>query len=463
MKKIIKCIVIACLLLGLISMTNLADASSSNISTPQAKTSSNDENLLELTGKYDSKAHSIKVKGVLSNVNYNWLRGIYLMDGQPKKLYYISQEDLIKQGNKFMYEYKIAKNSKPSSVFFSGNYDIIDGADVPLRDPAFLSVPVDPFDVNKIARQKTIEDIRKMEKSLTSKGVPQKKYEVLPSNKAPFKPGKLTNEYLEYALNTLKMSRYLANLPYKHLKIDAQLNENSQYGAVLIDSTKVVTNHPKKPAGMTDLFYKKAYESTSTSSICNWTNDLKLNIVTLIADNDQNSVKRLVHRQSLLNLDMNSVGFGQSGKAILIKREPFLVGIENSDIEWDYTSWPSEGYMPIEYFVDQNTGRMPDWSLSLNPEKYRVADPKKVIVEVKQKNNSKKWRLTTAVNKSNSGNYLSVTKNDDSDGDFIVLRPALKTSLKNNDVFEIKVSGLKNANGKSTTLSYNVKFFNMKK
>lgn len=59
-------------------------------------------------------------------------------------------------------------------------------------------------------------------------------YEIAPSFSPPYRAGTLSNADLASALNTVKMVRYLAGLPYEDVVFSEELNNIAQHGAVLL-------------------------------------------------------------------------------------------------------------------------------------------------------------------------------------------------------------------------------------
>ena len=86
-----------------------------------------------------------------------------------------------------------------------------------------------------------------------------------PSVSAPYAPGRLSENLLESGITYLNYIRYVANLP--QVQLSAELNENAQYGAVLLAAVDELTHYPSKPADMDDFFYNQGYAATTSSNI----------------------------------------------------------------------------------------------------------------------------------------------------------------------------------------------------
>ena len=82
----------------------------------------------------------------------------------------------------------------------------------------------------------------------------------------PHMPGKLKQAYVQDGVNLANFARYLAGLN-DDLVQDAALNEQAQYGTVLMAASNQFDHHPSKPANMDEAFFQKGYSSTSSSNM----------------------------------------------------------------------------------------------------------------------------------------------------------------------------------------------------
>lgn len=420
-----------------------------------------DENVLVVEGKYNSSSHSITMKGELHDQNYAWIKG-FDITYKDKSVYSISKKELLDHDNRFTYTYNLKKTDRSNNYVFNIDYDVDPEEELPGSwRPKYFEVYIHEFDVEKALKEKTIEKIRQKNKQFSREFGDDEIYLSRPQSRPPYKPGKLTKETLTRGLNSVKMMRYLAGLPYESLKLDSKINEQNQYGAVLLQRIGKLDHYPNQPKDMPYSFYEKGYDGTSSSNLCECGSSLGYSVHVYMYDTDAYNISHVGHRRWVLDTNYESLGFGLSGSYSLL-------GFGSADdvstkVKWNYISWPAKGYMPIEQFdLDRRYNRTA-WSISLNPEKYKKMNPKKITVEISKKGEKKVWKLNSSMNKySSSKNYMNVSL-ENIGGPAIVFRPELKDSLKNNDTFTVKVKGLQSLSGKESTISYTVKFFKLKK
>ena len=91
-------------------------------------------------------------------------------------------------------------------------------------------------------------------------------FNVLPSVKAPYSTGELTDGYVNDGLKLFNFMRYLADIP-DDVTISRDLAVQAQHGAVLLCALNELTHTPSKPADMDRTFYDIGYRSTTTSNL----------------------------------------------------------------------------------------------------------------------------------------------------------------------------------------------------
>ena len=156
----------------------------------------------------------------------------------------------------------------------------------------------------------TKEEIVEMWKKVTStKNI----FVEMPSIKAPYATGKLTDEFLETGLTMTNYIRFVANLPL--VELDDTLNVDAQHGAVVLAAIDQLTHHPEQPEDMDNAFYNRAEQATRTSNIaCAYgysDNDMiKLALQLFMDDGDISNNDQVGHRRWVLNPTLKYIGFG---------------------------------------------------------------------------------------------------------------------------------------------------------
>lgn len=207
-------------------------------------------------------------------------------------------------------------------------------------------------------------------------------FEEEPSIKAPYKAGKVKNEYLNDTLNYLNFARYLAYL--NPVKLDSNLNMQAQYGAVLTTANnKMEHTNPSKPVDMKNNFFEVGRISTSSSNLCGGKVFESLEHCL----NDNNNLMgsdNIGHREWLLDPKVTTIGFGTTS-SYSTQNLPFANFDKNVD-KPDYIAWPSEGAFPNDFI-----NRFARWSLNLNKDVYDIESD--ISVEVTRLCDNKKWNL----------------------------------------------------------------------
>ncbi len=124
-------------------------------------------------------------------------------------------------------------------------------------------------------------------------------------------PGVINPDFVNDGVKMANYMRYLAGLP-ADLQQDSSLNEQAQYGAVLLSAFGRLSHTPSKPAGMNDAFYKIGYKSTSSSNIAFGGAKAEDTVKMYMKDEDQSNIDRVGHRRWILNPQLKNVGFGFS-------------------------------------------------------------------------------------------------------------------------------------------------------
>ncbi len=288
-----------------------------------------------------------------------------------------------------------------------------------------------------------------------SLNLPEELFEEQPSCTAPYATGKLKDEAIQVAVDRLNALRRLAGLPA--VVSDAILNENAQYGAVILAVPGVQFGHyPEQPADMDDDFYAQAYTATSSSNIAGGTT-MSGAVDAFMDDSDYSNVSRLGHRRWQLNPTMSKVGFGfaineESNYWRYTTEKVFDRSGDGCD--YDFVGWPASGYFPNSLFMEHVA-----WSVTLNPSKYTTPVETDVKVTLIREADGKVWSFdgSTAYTESNSGEYFNVETSGYGVANCIMFRPDGIETYEG--VYTARIDGLKDKEGNAVTFAYQVEFF----
>ena len=271
-------------------------------------------------------------------------------------------------------------------------------------------------------------------------------FDVAPSVKAPYATGKLKEAVLQAARNRLNALRRIAGL--KPVALDDALNENAQYGAVLL-AASAFSHSPPKPDDMDDDFYEKGKTATSSSNIASGYS-LTGAVDGFMNDSDAGNIPLLGHRRWQLNPAMGKVGFGYANRRTTEKVFDKSAAVGN----YDFVAWPPSGNFPAELF-----GVNQAWSVSLNPDRYAVPVEAELTVTIRSAD-GKVWALSgeETHTPADSGLYLHVNTGGYGIRNCIIFRPDGVEAY--NGAYTVSISDLKDKSGKAVgEFSYQTTFF----
>lgn len=281
-------------------------------------------------------------------------------------------------------------------------------------------------------------------------------FEEQPSLTAPYKSGKVNQTILREGLEYYNFMRYLAYLP--PVEITDEKNDFAQHGATLMAATDQMSHTPPQPSDMDDEFYQTAYAATSSSNIAYYSGgqrDLRISIDMWMDDGDSSNIDVVGHRRWILNPDQKYIGFG------LVPPYSSVAVFDESrseKVEYDYISWPAEGYFPKNVFsVDT------PWSVSLNPEKFARVNMDDTSVSITREIDNE----TCVLDKSDYSSkpdehdaYFNINREGYGTPNCIIFRPPYNFLSKDfNGKYIVEISGIRDKSGNETSLSYPVEFF----
>lgn len=301
---------------------------------------------------------------------------------------------------------------------------------------------------------------------------------------APYALGAVQPGLIEDGLNMANFMRYLAGLP-ADLKLAAELNEQAQYGAVVLAAGRQLTHHPEKPADMKADFYHRGYASTTTSNLAlyrifstrsvlhhleqlapegPWT--LASTVVQYMRDQDASNLPMLGHRRWILNPALQKVGFGFAHSAYASSYEYRLDRYSVMQVfdrsrqvaprVYETIAWPAEGAFPSDFFQGDDP-----WSISLNPSHYSEPDPAAITITLTRQADGKQWVLDQRdTSLTNDQDYFGVNVQGYGVPYCLIFRPAGIADYGEGK-YQVSIQGLKSALGEETKLRYTVDFFEL--
>ena len=287
-----------------------------------------------------------------------------------------------------------------------------------------------------------------------------------PSVSAPYATGTLSEDFLESGITYLNYVRFVAGLP--EVMLDDSMNENAQYGAVLLAAIDELTHYPSRPGDMEVEFYEQGYSATSSSNIsARWgysdlTTTLKSAVLGCMNDNNsQSNLEKVGHRRWLLNPTLGKVGFGYAESetewSYIVTK---VFDRSGSGCDFDFIGWPVAGNHPTNLFDAQNP-----WSLTLSTSVYQTVSINTVTVTLTRESDGTQWSFdgsTGNPNIDNDGNiapYLTVETSWYGIPNCIIFHPGTGNIGALQGTYQVDVGGIYLRDGTQAHLSYDVRFF----
>ena len=331
--------------------------------------------------------------------------------------------------------------------------------------PAFFPSSNGDIPVN---HDNTIDDIVEKAKIYPHTGFNANKatrYDVVPSLVAPYSPGSLNEDDKRDALNTLKMVRFLAGLPYENISFVDSLNNSAQHKAVLLTASKF-DHFPVKPADMENSFYQTA-QSFDAECISAGFPNISNSVIAFIADPYINNISEAGHRIALFNpaATLFGIGYAENYRVGAQYQGEFAaihIGYQFQFSE-SYIAWPNAGDFPMQYFP-YDTMNQPTcpWSISLGMD-YRTPSKDEITLRLTRQRDGMQWTFDRNTedldDRKNAENLMHFAVH----GEDITFRPGANSigTIRDGDVFNVYLSGIRDIYGRPTTLSYDIRFFDL--
>ena len=287
-------------------------------------------------------------------------------------------------------------------------------------------------------------------------------YETEPSITAPYAAGALTEDYLQSGITYLNFIRYVAGLP--EVPLDDNLNDLAQHAAVVMAANDTMSHYPSKPAGMDDSFFQKGYEAAGDANLSAFYGAykpltmLQKAVQSFMDDNGPYNVPTVGHRRWVLNPTLGKVGFGFAEAEYSGYVVNHIHDTSGKAVDYDFISWPVAGNMPNELF----NPTVP-WSVTLNPAKYKAPVLEDLYITVTNETTGEVWTFDKNTGKPYNAQEAFLTVDTQGYGVFncIIFTPGAENIGDYMGLYTVKITGLKTAAGKATTLTYQVDFFDM--
>jgi len=282
-------------------------------------------------------------------------------------------------------------------------------------------------------------------------------FEVKPSYSAPYKAGKLKQNVLQDGLNATNFARYLAGLP-DDVTLDYPLVEQQQAGAIINSKITGLSHYPSKPSDMSDAFYELAATSAKSSNLSGGRSSLYETIFFgFMSDNGHNNLDAVGHRRWIINPQMKKTMFGYADNPSSTYGTYFSMSAFDKDrnineVEYDYIAWPSAGIFPSEMLLPSDP-----WSVSLNTSVYDKSNTSDIKVTLTREKDNKVWKLS-AKNRNYDGDFFNINLYYYGIDFAIIFRPGNIKRYEADDVFHVKIDGLRKQDGSSASLSYTTSF-----
>lgn len=330
-----------------------------------------------------------------------------------------------------------------------------------------------------IEHGRTAEEVTVMHKELVHSGFEAKttQYEAAPLLTAPYFAGSLKKEAYTDALNALKMTRFLAGVPYKNVSFTDEYNNIAQHGAVLLAASDQFTHFPGKPMDMSEEFYDIGKKGCSSSNISAGRNNVSGAVLGFVYDAGQNNIASAGHRRWALqpeNLNFG-VGFAKgNGSYGGYRIAMYTAGnVYERDTYDGYVAWPSDGDFPLQYLYGDSRIKSAitcPWTINLGRE-YAVPQKKNTVVKLVRKSDGKVWIFDKSVpnlaNEKMTDDKMHFNVESTGVGMMkaIVFRPDVASlgAIADGESFSVEVKGIRYADGSDAVISYDINFFDLEK
>lgn len=266
----------------------------------------------------------------------------------------------------------------------------------------------------------TQQEIADFVKAHSGEAAQTASYKITPSTSSPYVIGRLSDETLKGAVDTLNSVRYIAGVP-ANVTIDDGYTQKAQGSTLVNAKNKVMTHYPTQPSDMPDDIYEICKTGGSSCNIA-WGYGTLYGVIIYgwMSDSNSSNIDRLGHRRWCLNPTMAKTGFGKTDSYTAMYA---FDRSNNTDI--DSVVWPAQN-TPIQYFSYADP-----WNFS---SKYRIESAK---VTLTNKKTGKVYNFSD----SQSDGYFNIDNANYGMPGCIVFRPNDYTDVDAGTVYTVDIKG----------------------
>jgi len=261
--------------------------------------------------------------------------------------------------------------------------------------------------------------------------------------------GPQSNDAKELYLSRLRQYRFICNVPYENLTWNDEQEKLAVAAADICAKLGKLTHNPERPAGMNDADYDLGKRGAGQTNLFSGVNKPIPCVNGWMDDSDDSNIDRVGHRRWILNPRMGQSAFGAVGRYAAM----YAFDGSRKDVpEWNFTAFPTVGYMPIDYF-----GNHYAWSVTVNTAKYATPTKESVTVTIQP----------VDAGHAPVGAPLKIERFYVDNGGFgggpaVIFRPeAFKSG--HDQIYKVTLKGVKEKSGKGDTIDYIVHFVDLKK
>jgi len=283
-----------------------------------------------------------------------------------------------------------------------------------------------------------------------------------PNLSEPFEPGVVNSHYLQGGVARANFYRYISGLP--DLELSPDLTEHSQYVAAVTASVYGNYNMLRK-----DYFkpgeelFEKAQSMAKRSNMiklddqyANHSNQVSAAVDKFMNPLNYEDIKTAGDSRGLLIPELKKIGLGfargdkDTSYTILHIPDTGTAGNTES-LKYSYISYPANGSFPLDVFDPK---RLWNWKIMLNPQQFKEQKNEDIKIRVQRQSDRRTWSTGdlsgSAVSHSAALNQISFHLSE-------------LDSIQDDDVYTVKVSGLKKNSYFDAELEYKVHFFYINK
>lgn len=253
------------------------------------------------------------------------------------------------------------------------------------------------------------------------------------------------------ALRLTMLYRFLAGLPWQHLRLDPDYMNFATAAADICRRIGRLSHHPPNP-GLDEEDYQRAAYGAAHSNLHYHTRptpDYAQALNGFMDDSDARNIDRVGHRRLILAPYLGRVGFGRSGiyKAMFVHDEagPSMAGFPKN-FSWQFIAWPPPGIMPAKLFEEHMA-----WHVAPNPQRYLVPDD--VTVTVRPVRKSELDEKDPPEHPALKLDHKTVSREGRATFTAVVFRPN-PVDIRPGRAYRVRIEGLRDLHDRAAYIEY---------